>query len=40
MGPVTLLGKPDQVADDLDAGAIVVFTNNDNIRVCRLPIQH
>jgi len=35
----TLLGNLEQVADDLDAGAIVVFTN-DNIRIRRLPIQN
>jgi len=34
----TLLGNLEQVADDLDAGAIVVFTN-DNIRIRELPIQ-
>lgn len=34
----TLLGNLEQVSEDLDAGAIVVFTN-DNIRIRRLPIQ-
>ena len=34
----TLLGNLGQVVDDLDAGAIVVFTN-ENIRIRRLPIQ-
>jgi hypothetical protein len=33
-----LLGNLEQVAEDLDAGAIVMFTN-DNIRIGRLPIQ-
>lgn len=35
----TLLGNLGQVVDDLDAGAIVVFTN-ENIRIRRLPIQN
>ena len=35
---VTLLGNLGQVVDDLDAGAIVVFTN-ENIRIRRLPIH-
>jgi predicted nuclease of predicted toxin-antitoxin system len=35
----TLLGDLEQVAEDLDEGAIVVFIN-DNIRIRRLPIQN
>lgn len=35
----TLLGNLDEVAEDLDAGAIVVFTN-DNIRIRKLPVGH
>lgn len=35
---VTLLGNLDEVAEDLDAGAIVVFTN-DNIRIRMLPVR-
>lgn len=34
----TLLGNLHDVADDLDAGAIVVFTN-DSIRIRRLPLH-
>lgn len=34
---VTLLGNLDEVAEDLNAGAIVVFTN-DNIRIRKLPV--
>lgn len=34
----TLLGDLEQVAEDLDEGAIVVFTN-DNIRIRRLPTR-
>ncbi len=33
----TLLGNLQEVAEDLSAGAIVVFTN-DNIRIRRLPV--
>lgn len=33
-----LLSNLDEVAEDLDAGAIVVFTN-DNIRIRKLPIE-
>jgi hypothetical protein len=36
---VTLLGNLGEVAEDLDAGAIVVFTN-DNIRIRKLPVGH
>lgn len=36
---ITLLGNLDEVARDLDAGAIVVFTN-DNIRIRKLPVGH
>ncbi|MCA1783898.1 MAG: hypothetical protein ABR500_12810 [Dermatophilaceae bacterium] len=32
-------GNLEQVADDRDAGAIIVFTN-DNIRIRKLPIQN
>ena len=34
---MTLLGNLEEVAEDLNAGAIVVFTN-DNIRIRRLPV--
>ena len=34
---MTLLGNLEEVAEDLGAGAIVVFTN-DNIRIRRLPV--
>jgi hypothetical protein len=35
----TLIGNLDEIANDLNAGAIVVFTN-DNIRIRKLPVGH